>query len=132
MKLVQGLVVLGLTASLLGGCGSDSTSTAGSGGGTGSAGAGSGSVDPKDCEAVGAIQKKLIADLGCSDNSAAIVSGCKLIYANNFCKTEWEVLMNCITPKPSSDFECDTANKVATKTGLCTAERAAFDGCTKQ
>jgi len=140
------MAALGLIGWSVAGCSSDATVTgsagASSGGASnaaagessgGSAQAGSGTAGsssvPDDCDAVGAQQKSRITALGCDDTSATIAAGCKALYAANACVTEWETLIDCITPKPNSDFECDDDNELAPKTGVCTSQRTAFDDC---
>ena len=126
MKLFM-LGSVGVVCLLAVGCGSDDASPSG---GAGAGGMGSTTVTPSDCAAVGKLQKSLVDAVGCSDNSATIVAGCKALYAAKACTTEWEALINCISPKASSQFVCDADNEVQLKDGVCTAERAAFDTCT--
>jgi hypothetical protein len=137
--------VFGLLSLLVTGCSSDAAtdgsggassagapSTAGSSaaGASGSGQAGSSSVDPTDCAAVGAQQKSRITALGCKDTSGEIQEGCELLYSASVCVPQWEALIRCITPKPNSDFECGASdNELDPKTGVCTSERTAFDGC---
>ena len=107
-----------------------SSATAGAGP-TGAAGASPGnSVDATDCEAVGAQQKRRITALGCEDTSAHIAAGCASLYATKMCTAQWEALIDCLTPKPNSDFECDDDNELKPKVSVCTAQRSTFDGCT--
>ena len=118
-----------------GSAGSDSVSggasAAGSPGSTGGDGSsGGGSVDASNCQAVGAQQKAWLSERGCVDNSAELEAGCKSLYATNTCTAEWEPLIDCLMPKPASDFECDDHHKLKPKTGVCTAQRSAFDACT--
>jgi len=142
MNSLRNFVLAGVVGYSLIACGSDDSSAAGgSGGASGAAGGaqagsssagtsgGSSTTDPTDCEAVGAQQKARITALGCADTSADIENGCKALYAARACTSEWEALIECITPKSNSDFECDDDDELAPKTGVCTAERAAFDGC---
>jgi hypothetical protein len=142
MSSVPAIATFTLALGLLGGCSSDEettgsggTSSGGSAAGTSAGGGGAGQAgsttvsDPSDCDAVGAQQKARITALGCKDTSATIAAGCRALYAGDLCTTEWESLLACISPRPSSDFECDADDELAPKTGICTAERATFDGC---
>lgn len=148
MKSLMGAGSLGLLCVLFLGCSSDATTdgsagassagasaTAGSSSSAGSSAAGASaagasSVDPTDCAAVAAQQKSRITALGCKDTSQDIKDGCDLIYASKLCVSEWEALIECITPKPNSDFECGASdNELDPKTGVCNATRTAFDTC---
>lgn len=88
-----------------------------------------GSVNPSDCSAVGAKEKSLSAAAGCKDTSADVVTACNALYAAKLCTAEWEKLINCISPKPSSDFQCDANNEFEPKAGVCATENAAFSTC---
>lgn len=140
MTILKSVLSFGMLCWLLAACGG-SDDPVGSGGAANSGSAGSGptgvagsssgnSPDASDCRAVGAQQKSRITALGCDDTSAQIEAGCSSLYATKMCTAQWELLIDCITPKPNSDFECDGDNELNPKTGVCTAERSAFDGCT--
>jgi hypothetical protein len=88
-----------------------------------------GAVNPADCSAVGAKQKSLSAAVGCKDMSSDFVTACNALYAAKICTSQWEGLMNCISPKPSSDFQCDSSNELEPKAGVCITEQSAFDAC---
>jgi hypothetical protein len=88
-----------------------------------------GTLNPSDCSAVGAKEKSLIAALGCKDTSSDIVTSCQNLYAAKLCTNEWEKLINCISPRPTSDFQCDSSNQFEPKSGVCTAEQTAFQNC---
>ena len=88
-----------------------------------------GGVNPSDCAAVGAKQKSITTALGCKDTSSGIVSECQALYASKTCTAQWEKLIDCISPKPNSDFQCDSDNEFEPKSGVCTAEQTAFIGC---
>ena len=102
-----------------------------SAGASGQAGAsGVDQVDPKDCAAVGASQKKLIVALSCKDTSAAIEETCALLYSSKFCTSQWEAMIECMNTKALSDFECDKIDKeIDLKSGVCTAEQTALNSC---
>ena len=113
-KTIASLALLGLFAF---GCGS--TSTPSNDGATGG----------NTCASAGAQQKSRTTALGCSDNSAAVVAGCNSFYSTNHCVAQWETLLACITPKPNSDFMCDSNMTLKPNAGVCTSEQAAFNTC---
>lgn len=119
MRLLQAIVSVGLVVTTLSGCGDDAEPDSPAGG----------APKPSDCDAVGRQQQALISAAGCSDNSATIVAGCRALYSSKMCVAEWESLITCISAREDSDFECDSDDELAPKAGVCTAERAAFDGC---
>lgn len=86
-------------------------------------------VNPSDCAAVGAKAKSLAQGAGCADSSASVESACKSLYASKTCTSQWEGLINCISPKSSSDFQCDSNNEFEPKAGVCATEQAAFNSC---
>lgn len=111
---LRNLLWVGLLGASLQACGSDD----------------SGGVNPSDCAAVAAKQKSLAAAVGCKDASAGFQTACSTLYAAKICTNEWAAAINCISPRPSSDFECDPDdNTVSPKAGVCTAEETAFQAC---
>ncbi len=82
------------------------TRVAAGAGGAGSGGASSGgTLDASDCQAVAAQQKQNMLALGCIDTSAELEAGCNSLYETKMCTAEWEPLVDCLTPRPASDFE---------------------------
>lgn len=107
------------------------TSAGASNAGAGGSGqAGASGVDPKDCAAVAASQKKLMTALSCKDTSDEMAEGCTLIYSAMFCVSQWEALIRCMNGKSVSDFECAAAdNEIDLKIGVCSSEETAFTTC---
>lgn len=113
MNLLRGIISVGLAGLLAVACGSYD----------------SGAVSPSDCPAVGAKAKSIAAAIGCKDNSATITSTCQQLYAAKLCTNEWAGLINCISPKPNSDFQCDTNNEFEPKATVCVTEQTTFNTC---
>ncbi len=118
MTSLRNLVVVGLVGSFLMACGSSDDDPPGGS-----------SVDPANCAAVATKAKALSQAVGCKDNSATISSSCQSLYAAKKCTTEWAGLINCIAPRPASDFQCDSDNEFEPKANVCTTEQAAFSTC---
>jgi len=114
---MRNLTWVGLVGSLLLGCGGSDDAPGGS------------SVSPSDCPAVAAKLKALSGAVGCDDSSADIEASCKFLYEAKTCTSEWAGLINCVAPKPSSDFQCDSDNELEPKAGVCASQKSAFDAC---
>ncbi|MBK7584866.1 MAG: hypothetical protein IPI67_32335 [Myxococcales bacterium] len=115
-----------------GAAGSGSGGAAGSGtGGSSTGGSGGGGGTHQTCTDAGAKLAAQAKKLGCTDNSTEIKTGCEGLYTANACVAEWEALMGCVLALPDSAWECGGKGTPDFKAGNCTAERAAFDGCTK-
>ncbi|MEO6603200.1 MAG: hypothetical protein ABIQ16_25170 [Polyangiaceae bacterium] len=114
MNLLRSFILVGLAGLSSIACGSDDAG---------------GSVNPADCPAVGAKAKSLSAAAGCNDTSADVSSTCQQLYAAKLCTNEWARLINCISSKPNSDFQCDADHEFEPKAGVCTAEQTAFSSC---
>lgn len=117
MKTMKSLVVaLSLGCALFTvGCGDDGDS--------------SGSVDPKNCDSVGARYKSLSNAAGCKDDSAELTASCKQLRSFNICVSQFEALVSCIAPKPASDFTCDVDDELELKTDACKTQQDALDSC---
>jgi hypothetical protein len=113
MNLLRSFILVGLAGLSAVACGSDD----------------SGGVSPSDCPAVGAKAKSIATAIGCTDTSADITSTCQQLYAAKLCTNEWAGLINCISPKPNSDFQCDADHEFEPKSTVCTAEQTTFNSC---
>jgi hypothetical protein len=114
LETIRSLAVLSLVVV---GCGSSSSAP------------NDGAISGNTCAAARDQQKSRTTALGCSDNSATIEMACNSFYSTNHCVAEWETLLTCITPKPNTDFMCDSDMTLKPNAGVCTSEQAAFNTC---
>jgi hypothetical protein len=91
---------------------------------------GASSVDPSDCNAVGAKVKAVSSAVGCkTDISQQFVTNCQALQALDKCQDEWAALIKCVAPKPASSFQCDSSNEIEVKPGVCSDEQTALNTC---
>jgi hypothetical protein len=112
------------------GTGSSTAGTGSSTAGTGSSNAGTGGGEGS-CAMVASENARLTSELGCEPDNA-LVNNCNMLYANDFCTSEWEALVDCLEFE-AENFFCDYEDhdgRLQPKDSVCTSERAALDSCT--